>query len=42
MRPSEWLLVVLSTIESQSNTLTFQQQREGGPGNQFHALKLAS
>ena len=30
MRPSEWLLVALSTIKSQSNTLTFQQQREGG------------
>ena len=30
MRPSEWLLVALSTIKSQTNTLTGKQQREGG------------
>ena len=34
MRPSKWLLLALSTIKSQSNTLTIQQQHEGGgPGN---------
>ena len=35
MRPSEWLLVVLSTIKSQGNTLTVQPRRKGGPGNQM-------
>ena len=30
MRPSEWLLVALSTMKSQTNTLTGKQQREGG------------
>ena len=30
MRPSEWLLVALSTIKSQSNTLTVQPRRKGG------------
>ena len=35
MRPSEWLLVELSTIKSQSNTLTVQPRRKGAPGNQM-------
>ena len=35
MSHSEWLLVALSTIKSQSNTLTVQPRREGRPGNQM-------